>query len=91
MIKYYAYRYIEPSIENCVMVRHVRHGRVFSPAAHSPPVQQVAEEIIEIAGDVATLAAAIPGAKGMTLPGRSHMNAVGDRYYKQAVVQFLSV
>ncbi len=49
----------------------------------------VAGEKDDIAGDVATLVAAIPGAKGLTLPGRSHMNAVGDREYKRAVLEFL--
>jgi pimeloyl-ACP methyl ester carboxylesterase len=54
------------------------------------PVLVVAGEKDEVAGDVATLVAAIPGAKGVTLPGRSHMNAVGDSGYKRAVLEFLS-
>ncbi|MBC8038745.1 MAG: alpha/beta hydrolase [Rhizobiales bacterium] len=55
----------------------------------SAPVLVVAGEKDEIAGDVATLVAAIPGAKGVTLPGRGHMNAVGDREYKRVVLEFL--
>ena len=53
------------------------------------PVLVVAGENDELAGDVATLVAAIPGASGVTLPGRDHMNAVGDKGYKQAVLAFL--
>lgn len=53
------------------------------------PVLVVAGEIDELAGDVATLVKAIPGAKGVTLPGRGHMNAVGDKDFKRCVVEFL--
>lgn len=54
------------------------------------PVLVVAGEKDDVAGDVETLVAAIPGAKGLTLPGRNHMNAVGDRGYKDAVLAFLA-
>jgi len=54
------------------------------------PVLVVAGEEDEIAGDVSTLVAAIPGAKGLTLPNRNHMSAVGDNKFKQAVIRFLS-
>jgi pimeloyl-ACP methyl ester carboxylesterase len=54
------------------------------------PVLVVAGEKDDVAGDVQTLVNAIPGARGVTLPGRNHMNAVGDRGYKDAVVEFLS-
>jgi pimeloyl-ACP methyl ester carboxylesterase len=53
------------------------------------PVLVVAGEKDDVAGEVAPLVAAIPGAKGVTLPGRSHMNAVGDKGYKTAVLAFL--
>lgn len=53
------------------------------------PVLVVAGEKDEVAGDVAPLVAAIPGAKGVTLPGRNHMSAVGDKAYKEAVLAFL--
>lgn len=55
----------------------------------SVPVLVVAGEKDDVAGDVETLVAAIPGAKGVTLPNRNHMNAVGDRGYKDAVLVFL--
>ena len=54
------------------------------------PVLVVAGETDEIAGDVETLVRAIPGARGVVLPNRNHMNAVGDKGYKAAVVKFLS-
>jgi pimeloyl-ACP methyl ester carboxylesterase len=54
------------------------------------PVLVVAGEKDEVAGDVAPLVNAIPGAGGLTLPGRNHMNAVGDRDYRQAVLAFLA-
>ena len=43
-----------------------------------------------IAGNVEDLVAAIPHARGLSLPGRNHMNAVGDRLYKQEVVKVLA-
>jgi pimeloyl-ACP methyl ester carboxylesterase len=54
------------------------------------PVLVVAGETDEIAGPVEPLVAAIPGARGLTLPGRDHMKAVGDRRFKQEVVSFLA-
>ena len=53
------------------------------------PVLVVAGELDEVAGDVAGLASVIPGAQGVVLPKRNHMNAVGDGGYKRAVVDFL--
>jgi pimeloyl-ACP methyl ester carboxylesterase len=53
------------------------------------PVLVVAGELDDVAGSVAELVAVMPGAKGVELPGRNHMNAVGDRGYKDAVVAFL--
>ncbi|WP_421694853.1 alpha/beta fold hydrolase [Aestuariivirga sp.] len=53
------------------------------------PVLVVAGDKDEVAGDVKTLVNAIPGAKGVTLANRNHMNAVGDRGYKEAVLAFL--
>jgi pimeloyl-ACP methyl ester carboxylesterase len=55
----------------------------------SVPVLVVAGEIDEISGPIEPLVAAIPGAKGVTLPRRNHMNAVGDKLYKAAVLEFL--
>jgi pimeloyl-ACP methyl ester carboxylesterase len=54
------------------------------------PVLVVAGDKDEVAGDVDTLVKAIPGAVGVTLANRNHMNAVGDRGYKDAVLAFLA-
>ncbi|MGQ0486542.1 MAG: alpha/beta fold hydrolase [Hyphomicrobiales bacterium] len=54
------------------------------------PVLVVAGEKDDVAGEVAPLVAAIPGARGVTLPGRNHMSAVGDKSYKAAVLRFLA-
>lgn len=54
------------------------------------PVLVVAGEKDDVAGDVDTLVRTIPGAAGVTLPNRNHMNAVGDRGYKDAVLSFLA-
>ena len=37
----------------------------------------------------APLAALIPGARALDIPGRDHMLAVGDRVYKDGVLEFL--
>jgi len=43
----------------------------------------------EIAGPAADLAALIPGARALEIPGRDHMLAVGDKVYKTGVLEFL--
>ena len=52
------------------------------------PVLVVVGEKDDVAGEIGPLLAAIPGATGVTLPKRNHMNAVGDRQYKDAVLTF---
>lgn len=44
----------------------------------------------EIAGSGAELAVLIAGAKVLDIPGRDHMLAVGDKVYKQGVLEFLA-
>ena len=54
------------------------------------PVLVVVGEEDTIAGDAGALMAHLPPhARLVTLPGRDHMNAVGDRRHKQAVAEFL--
>jgi len=43
-----------------------------------------------IGGSAAELSSLIPGAKALDIPGRDHMKAVGDKFFKQGVVEFLS-
>jgi pimeloyl-ACP methyl ester carboxylesterase len=52
------------------------------------PVLVVAGDQDIVSGEVAPLVAAIPGATGLTLRNRNHMNAVGDRHYKQEAIAF---
>jgi pimeloyl-ACP methyl ester carboxylesterase len=49
----------------------------------------VAGELDDVAGPVKPLVDMIPGAIGVVLEGRNHMNAVGDKGYKNAVLEFL--
>lgn len=44
----------------------------------------------DVAGSAHELAALIPGAQTLDIPGRDHMLAVGDRVFKQGVVDFLN-
>ncbi|ASY62781.1 Hydrolase [Sinorhizobium sojae CCBAU 05684] len=44
----------------------------------------------DIAGSAQELAALIPHAKALDIPGRDHMLAVGDRVFKKAVLEFLA-
>jgi pimeloyl-ACP methyl ester carboxylesterase len=44
----------------------------------------------EIAGSAAALAKIIPGAEVLDIPNRDHMRAVGDKVYKEGVLNFLS-
>jgi pimeloyl-ACP methyl ester carboxylesterase len=53
------------------------------------PVLVIVGEKDDIAGAPGPLVAAISGAKAVILPNRNHMNAVGDRTYKEAVLTFL--
>jgi pimeloyl-ACP methyl ester carboxylesterase len=43
-----------------------------------------------VAGDPRRLAAAMPGAEVLDIPGRDHMLAVGDRAFKRGVLDFLA-
>jgi len=44
----------------------------------------------QVAGSPEELAALIPGAQALVIPGRDHMLAVGDRVFKSAVLDFLA-
>jgi pimeloyl-ACP methyl ester carboxylesterase len=55
----------------------------------SVPVLIVAGEKDEVSGPITRVVGAIPAARGVVLPGRNHMNAVGDAGYKAAVLDFL--
>ena len=42
-----------------------------------------------IAGSADELAAVLPNAKALHIPGRDHMLAVGDKVFKAGVLEFL--
>lgn len=55
----------------------------------SCPVLVAVGETDVVGGPAADLAALIPGALALTIAGRDHMKAVGDRAYKEGVSAFL--
>jgi pimeloyl-ACP methyl ester carboxylesterase len=58
-------------------------------AAIRQPVLVVCGEQDDIAGAPGPLAAAFPDGSALTIPGRDHMSAVGERKTRQAVLDFL--
>ena len=54
------------------------------------PVLVAVGETDVIGGPAHDLAALIPGAEALVITGRDHMRAVGDRIYKEGVLDFLS-
>ena len=59
-------------------------------AAITTPTLLAVGERDEIAHDAAQLAAQIPGARLVVIPGRDHMGAVPARQFKDAAVEFLA-
>lgn len=58
-------------------------------AAVERPVLVVIGEHDEMVGDLAPLLDAIPGAESVVVPDRDHLTTVGDRRFRDAVVDFL--
>ncbi len=56
----------------------------------SIPVLVAVGSADDIAGSLHQLAALIPGARALSIPGRDHMLAVGDRAFKAGVLEFLA-
>jgi len=59
-------------------------------AQTTQPVLVVCGEKDVLTGAPDGLAAAFPNGRAVTVPGRDHMTTVGDKLYKQAVLDFLS-
>jgi pimeloyl-ACP methyl ester carboxylesterase len=55
------------------------------------PVLVVAGDKDDVAGDVQGLVTLIPNATGLVLEGRNHMNAVGDKIFKNNVLKFIKI
>jgi pimeloyl-ACP methyl ester carboxylesterase len=68
-------------LQHVVEPQELAHVRV--------PVLIVAGARDDMVGDPRELAALIPGAQVVVIPGRDHLSTVGDRRYKEAVLQFL--
>lgn len=58
--------------------------------AFTMPVMVAVGTEDEVAGSASALAALIPGAEVLEIPGRDHMLAVGDKTYKSGVLDFLA-
>ncbi|KIZ45658.1 MULTISPECIES: alpha/beta fold hydrolase [Rhodopseudomonas] len=54
------------------------------------PVLIAVGTVDEVAGSAHALGDVIPGAEVLDIPNRDHMRAVGDRVYKQGVLDFLA-
>jgi pimeloyl-ACP methyl ester carboxylesterase len=54
------------------------------------PVLVAVGTVDQVAGSPEELAALIPGARALPIPDRDHMLAVGDKVYKQGVLDFLN-
>ena len=59
-------------------------------AAIKVPVLVAVGSNDDVAGSGAALAALIPGARALDIPGRDHMLAVGDKVFKSGVLEFLN-
>lgn len=59
-------------------------------SAMKPPVLVAAGGNDDVAGSPEDLAALMPGARALIIPGRDHMLAVGDKSFKAGVSQFLA-
>jgi pimeloyl-ACP methyl ester carboxylesterase len=70
----------------------MRSQRQIIPAGElgriTAPVLIVAGELDDIAGPIDPLLRAIAGSRGLVLPRRNHMSAVGDKLFKQAAIDF---
>jgi hypothetical protein len=44
----------------------------------------------DVAGSASAFGAIIPGSEVLDIPNRDHMRAVGDKVYKNGVLDFLS-
>ena len=78
-----------PSLAACMRVQRevVPRERL---AELSMPVLVAVGTRDEVAGSAAGLAALIPGAQVLDIPGRDHMLATGDKVFKAGVLDFLA-
>jgi pimeloyl-ACP methyl ester carboxylesterase len=72
----------------CIRKEFPRHKRE-TLAAAMRPVLVVCGDHDDSSGMPEPLAGAFPDGRAVVLPGRNHMNAVGDAFYKESAVAFL--
>lgn len=84
----------QPGKDREALAACMRGERRFFTAAElarsTRPALVVCGERDEVSGPPGTLADALHDARAVTIPGRDHMSAVGDKRTKAAVVDFLS-
>jgi pimeloyl-ACP methyl ester carboxylesterase len=72
----------------------MRGSRQRLPAEDAPritaPVLIAVGTKDEVAGSAQELAALMPNARVLDIPNRDHMRAVGDRVFKDGVIEFLA-
>ncbi len=72
----------------CIQARHrVARGDL---ARIAQPTLVVIGDQDEIAGEINPLLDLLPNARGVTLAGKDHMRAVGDKAFKRQAIDFLS-
>ena len=72
-------------------LRGSRRRMTIEEAAHfNLPVLIAVGTTDEVAGSAHRLGQIIPGSEVLDIPGRDHMRAVGDRVYKDGVLDFLA-
>jgi len=76
------------SLAACIRGSRQSLGRV-QLARIAVPILVAAGANDTVAGSPEGLAALVPGAQALTIPGRDHMLAVGDKAFKAAVLTFL--
>ena len=84
----------QPGKDRLALAACMRGDRRFVPSAElgrtTRPVLVICGDRDAISGRPGPLAAALADARAVTIPGRDHMSAVGDKRTKQAVVDFLA-
>jgi pimeloyl-ACP methyl ester carboxylesterase len=73
----------------CIRGSRQTLGRAEVAAIRAPVLVAVGTKD-QVAGNGRELAALIPGARSLDIPDRDHMLAVGDKVFKQGVIDFLN-
>lgn len=77
------------ALAECVTAVRETFSKADFARIENPALVVIGEED-DIAGDGKELAALMPAGRFVPVPGRDHMRTVGDKVYKQAVLDFLA-